>query len=205
MLRLDGGAVIEGRVLKSDGKPLVRQYLWLQPTSKETQQKMQDWQQRGGNAWNYLGGWGMQGAMTDTEGKFRFSSLLPGEYRLQLQAGDEVLPQTTLQTGMPSATLRLERALTIKGRVVGPDGQAPVLPGGQMANISARKAEQWFGGAMVAADGRFELRGLPAGTVTLHVWAGGEYKMTQVDVVAGSDGVTITLEKNPPPQPQPSK
>jgi hypothetical protein len=40
--------------------------------------------------------------------------------------------------------------------------------------------------------------------VTLHVWAGNEYKSVQVDVVAGTDGVLITLEKNPPPQ-QPSK
>jgi hypothetical protein len=205
LLRLDGGAVIEGRVLKADGKPMARQYLWLQATSKEVQQKLQDWQQRGGQAWGNLGGWNMHSGMTDAEGKFRFGSLLPGEYRMQLQMGDEVLSSTTLQTGMPSVTLRLERALTIKGRIVGPDGGAITLPAGQMANVMARKSEQWFGSSVVGADGRFELRGLPPGTVTIQVWVpGNEYKAAQVDVAAGADGVVITLERAPPPQ-QPTK
>lgn len=197
-IRLEGGAVIEGRIFRSDGTPVARQWLWLQPMTKETQERLQDWQQRGGQAWNYLGGQNTQSGSTDAEGRFRFASLLPGEYRIHAQFGDEILPQTTLRTGMPSATLRLERALTVRGRVLGPDGQPAALQGGNPIYVNARKGEQWFSGTTVGSDGRFELRGLPAGTVTLQTWGGNEYKQATVDVVAGSDGVTITLERAEP-------
>lgn len=201
-LRLEGGAVIEGRILKSSGTPVARQWLWLQPMTKETQEKLQDWQQRGGQAWNYIGGWNMQGASTDAEGRFRFASLMPGEYKIQIQGSDEILPATTLRTGMPSATLRLERALTIRGRVTDADGRPIVLQGGQPVYVNARKGDQWFSGTTAGSDGRFELRGLPAGTVTLQIWGGNEFKQATVEVVAGSDGVSIALERNPP---QPTK
>jgi hypothetical protein len=174
----------------------------MQPVTQEMQNKIQDWQQRGGQAWNNLGGWNMQSGSTDAEGRFKFSSLLPGEYRIQVQLTDEILPTTTLRTGMPSVTLRLERAMTIRGRVTDAGGQPIVLQGGQALYVNARKGDQWFSGTMVGSDGRFELRGLPTGTLTLQVWGGNEYKPANVDVVAGADGVAITLERNPP---QPAK
>ena len=105
---------------------------------------------------------------------------------------------------MPSQTLRLERALTIRGRVVGPEGQAVTLPQGQPMYLNAMKGDQWGQNAIVASDGRFEMEGLPPGTVTLNVWAGNEYKPAKVDVQAGAEGVLITLERNTP-QPAPTK
>jgi len=204
ILRLDPGEVIEGQLLKADGTPAARQWLWLQPITKETQDKLNDWQQRGGQAWNNLGGWSLQSGTTDALGHFRFASLIAGEYRCQAQPStDEILPLATLRTGMPSVTLRYERALTIRGRVTGPGGQPLVLQQGTRVQIAARSGEQWFPGAMVGEDGRFELRGMPPGTVTLQLWAGNDYKPATVEVASGSDGVQITLERNQP-QPKPA-
>ncbi|HEX5135519.1 MAG TPA: carboxypeptidase-like regulatory domain-containing protein, partial [Planctomycetota bacterium] len=205
-IRLSAGEVIEGKLLKADGTPGPRLWVSVQPTSKETQDKIRDWQQRGGQAWNYLGGWSMNSAVTDGEGKFRFGSLLPGEYLLQAQQQkDEVLPQTLVRTGMPPQTLRYERALTIRGRVTDASGRPITLQAGQRVYVNARLGEnQWISGAMVGDDGSFELRGLPTGaTVTLQVWVpGNEYKPATVQAAAGADGVSIVLEKN---QPQPAK
>jgi protocatechuate 3,4-dioxygenase beta subunit/5-hydroxyisourate hydrolase-like protein (transthyretin family) len=197
-IRLSGGEVIEGRLLKADGTPLPRVWIWLQPMTKETNDKIQDWQRRGGQAWNNLGGWNMSSATTDADGKFRLSSLLPGEYRVQAQQqADEVLPQTTLRTGTTSATLRYERALSVKGRVTDAAGRPIALPAGQRLHVSARLGQQWISSAMIGDDGSFEIRGLPTGsTVTLQVWAGNEWKPATVDAVAGAAGVSIVLEKN---------
>jgi protocatechuate 3,4-dioxygenase beta subunit len=197
-LRLSSGEVIEGRLLKSDGTPVARGWLWLQPMTKETQDRINDWQSRGGQAWNYLGGWNMNTATTDADGKFRFASLLPGEYRVQVaQLPDEVLPQMTLRTGMGPQTLRYERALSIKGRVTDAAGRPITLPAGQRLNVSARVGQQWLSSAMIAENGTFEIRGLPSGaTVTLQVWAGNEWKPATVETVAGADGVSIILERN---------
>jgi protocatechuate 3,4-dioxygenase beta subunit len=207
-IRLVGGEVIEGRLLKADGTPLPRVWIWLQPMTKETSEKLQDWQRRGGQAWNNLGGWNMSSATTDAEGRFRLLSLLPGEYRLQAQQQkDEVLPQTTLRTGMPPQTLRYERALTIKGRVTDAAGRPIVMQGGQRAYVNARLGkDQWLSGAMVDESGAFEIRGIPTGaTVTLQAWAGNEYKPVTVDAVAGAAGVSIVLEKNEPQPTPPAK
>jgi len=142
---------------------------------------------------------GMSSATTDAEGRFKFTSLLPGEYRAQAQQQtDEVLPPTTLRTGMPPQTLRYERALTIRGRVTDASGRPIVLQGGQRVYVNARLGEnQWLSGAMVGDNGAFEIRGLPTGsTVTLQVWAGNEWKPATVSALAGADGVSIVLEKN---------
>jgi len=205
-LRLEGGSVIEGRILKSDGKPLARQWLSLQPMTKEAQEKIADWQQRGGQAWSFLGGWSMQGTTTDGDGRFRLASLLPGEYSVQMWLqGEEILPATTLRTGMPSATLRLERALTIRGRVTDAGGRPIALANGQPVYVNARQGDRWFSGSAVGSDGRFEIRGLPPGNVTIQAWAGNEYKQATVEAVAGADGVVITLERNPPQPEQKSR
>jgi protocatechuate 3,4-dioxygenase beta subunit len=204
-LRLGQGETLEGRVLTADGTAAARRWIWLQPMTKETQEKMTDWQQRGGQAWSYLGGWSMQSTSTDGDGRFKFASLLPGDYRLQgQQMGDEILPQTTVHTGSGLATLRYEKALSIKGRVTDAAGRPISLPAGQMLYVNVRQGQQWYSGAAVGSDGNFEIKGVPSGAVTLQVWGGSEYKPATVETVGGATGLLITLEKNtpqPPPKP----
>jgi protocatechuate 3,4-dioxygenase beta subunit len=205
VLRLQGGETIEGRLLKSDGTPAARQWLWLQPASEEAQQKLNDWQQRGGQAYGYLGGWNMNSGTTDAEGRFRFAALVPGEYLVQMQGTEETLPATKLRTGVASVTLTLERALAIRGRVVDASGQPISVPPGQMIYVSSRVGERWLSSAPAGSDGRFEIKGLPSGTVTLQAWAPG-YNAAQVDAVAGTDTVVIALEKSAPqPVPPPKQ
>jgi hypothetical protein len=200
-LRLEPGAVLEGRILRSDGTPLARQPFWVNGTSPETVARLQDLQSRAGQVWNYLGGWSMSSGQTDGEGRFRLASLIPGEYRLQVQAGDDFLPPAILRTGASPVTLRLERALTIRGRVTGPDGSPIAQTATSRVYVNARRGEQWLSGTTAGDDGRFELRGMPTGTVTLQVWAGQDYKHAQLDVASGRDDVSIVVERNEPKPP----
>ena len=51
------GATLEGVLLAPDGKPIGGQWINLQSQDPEYQQKLARWSQRGGNAWNNIGGW----------------------------------------------------------------------------------------------------------------------------------------------------
>ena len=199
-VRLGKGGVIEGRILKADGTPLKNQWFQLRP-SGEVEAKYKDWRVRGGSAWNNLGGWQLLQGRTDPSGAFRLQSLLPGEYRAYLQTSEGVLPETKLRTDAGKVTLRLEPPLTVRGRVVGTDGQA-IVPEGFQIRINARRGQTYLRGTRVDSDGAFELKGVPPGTVTLQVWSSGRYKSATVEVTAGDVNLTIVLEPTPPPKPK---
>jgi protocatechuate 3,4-dioxygenase beta subunit len=200
-LRLDKGGVIEGRVLKADGTPLAAQWFMLRP-SKDVEAKLNSWRMRGGQSWNYLGGWQLMQGRTDRRGAFEFRSLLPGEYSPYLNTNDGVLPTTKLRTDTGSVTLRLEPPRIVRGRIIDTAGRI-IEPVGFRIWINARQGQNWFRGTNVAPDGTFEIKGLPPGTVTLQVWSGNRYKAATVDVTAGEENLTIMLEPfQPKPKPK---
>jgi hypothetical protein len=197
-LRLDKGGVIERRILKADGTPLVNQWFTLRPP-KDVEAKINSWRLRGGQTWNYLGGWQLMQGRTDAAGAFQFRSLLPGEYSPYLMTNQGVLPATKLRTDAGAVTLRLQPPLTVRGRFLDTAGNV-IRPDGFRIWLNARQGQNWFRGTSVASDGTFEIKGLPPGTVTLQVYPGNRYKQVTIDVTAGDIDVTIVLE---PIQPKP--
>ncbi|MHC4974844.1 MAG: carboxypeptidase regulatory-like domain-containing protein [Planctomycetota bacterium] len=199
-LRLAKGGVIEGRILKADGTPLASQWFTLQPAS-DVQAKINDWRVRGGQTWNYLGGWQLMQGRTDPAGAFQFRSLLPGEYSPYLRTSQGVLQATKLRTDAGAVTLRLQAPLAIRGRIVDLAGRV-IRPDGFQVWVNARQGQTWLRGGNVASDGTFEIKGLPPGTVTLQVWPGNRYKPVTTDVTSGDLDVTIVLEPNQPKPPK---
>jgi hypothetical protein len=189
---LSEGEVIEGRILRPDGTPFQGQYVSVYPSDAPMQAKLQDWQTRGGQSWNAVGGWRLLSAQTDGGGAFRLRGLPAGAYDLNLQAGDAVAPPTRLQTGGGSVTVRLEQGFAVTGRVTDRRGQ-PVPP--EIVWISANSGGRWVGSTRPDATGRFELRGVPAGPVTIHAYAGNNrYRPGSVQAVGGDRDVTLVLE-----------
>ncbi|MFQ5844357.1 MAG: carboxypeptidase regulatory-like domain-containing protein, partial [Planctomycetota bacterium] len=203
VIRLEEGAEIRGRLLDVRGKPVSGQWLWLQPLTPEVAQRSGDWPPRGGQAYYSFGR--RSNAQTDSRGKFRFAGLFEGEYQLNGQPPGGVLPLVKVRTGERSLVVRLEEPLSVSGRIVDSDGN-PVGPAaGRNVWINARQGTRWLRGVQAKADGTFELRNLPAGTVTLQAWAYPAYNQASVDVVAGSTGVVITLTKRTPPPTPPQR
>jgi len=196
-LRLEVGEVIEGRILRPDGTPLARAWMNLHARSKETRDQMQDWQARGGQTFNNFGGWHMTSNQTDANGEFRFAGLLRGEYQLWVNTDGAVLPDNVLSTGAGTRVIRLESALVIRGRVVDAEGRAITLGESERIWVNARRGQRHFGGAQTDDDGSFQIEDLPAGTITLRVWAGSRGNAT-VNATAGDENVVIALE--PPPK-----
>jgi len=197
-LRVEQGGAVEGRIFRPDGTPLANQYISLMAATPEVGARLQDWQTRAGQTWGYLGGWYTTTARTDGKGEFRLSSLMPGEYRLSLTLEDGVLGATTLRTGAGPVTLHLEPPLSIRGRVTDLDGRPIPVDGNNRVWINARQGNQYLPGTSADADGYFEIKGLPAGTMTLQVWGGRGFKSVRVEAQAGEDSLRIRLEPNEP-------
>jgi len=199
-LRLDKGAVIEGRILKADGTPLANQWFQLRPP-KDVETKINGWRTRAGQSWSQLGGWQLMQGRTDSRGAFQFRALLPGEYSPYLNTSLGVLPATKLRTDAGAVTLRLQPPLMIRGRITDTVGNV-IEPVGFRMWVNARQGKSWLRGTAVSPDGTFEIKGLPPGMVTLQVWAANRYKPATIDVTAGDLSVTIVLEPFPAPKPK---
>jgi len=120
---------------------------------------------------------GEESAATDASGRFRFEHLAPGRYTLKADVpGQSTEPvETVLVEGQPAAdvTLVLAGGATIRGVVSGlPDA----LRGAVLVNASGPR--DFWASARTGSDGRFELTGAPAGTISLRARAG--------DLIAGS-------------------
>ena len=165
----------------------------MQPLSPEIQKKLRDWQQRAGN--NYYAGFGYNSlsTRTDGQGSFKIGNLFPGQYKMNLRTEHGVAPETTLQTGSGNVTIQLQPALTISGVVLDPGGGPPVLKGRRQLYVGAYQSSKWLAGGQVDAEGNFTIKGLPAGNVTLRVWAGNKYQSFSMEVQSGTQGVRAVL------------
>ena len=114
---------------------------------------------------------GGDSAATDASGRFRFDHLSPGRYTLTASVpGQTTEPVEAVLTSGDSkedVALVLAGGATIRGLVSG-------LSDTQRAgvNVSAGGPQQYWSSARTGADGRFELAGAPAGTISLRATAG---------------------------------
>ena len=110
---------------------------------------------------------------TDADGRYRFTNATPGFRILTVQAAGHA-PQATKAAVGPDPTavdFRLGPGRTIRGRVVGPDGEP--IPG---AGVTV---DEWLGKEILFlethadADGWFALEDAPDGPVVVQLWAEG--------------------------------
>jgi len=196
-IHLTKGEAIEGRVVKPDGKPLTNGWIWVQSLSKEAQARNRDWQTRSGNSFN-----SSTYARMNGKGRFSFASLTPGTYKLYFNSDKGVAPQMTLQAGDRNVVIQLEPALTIRGVVHDAVGNPPEIKNNQRLYVSARQGSRWLRGGQVNADGSFEIKGLPNGSLTLQVYGARTYSSTSVQAHSGDLNVRITLVKRAPRKPR---
>jgi protocatechuate 3,4-dioxygenase beta subunit len=111
-----------------------------------------------------------QGALTDEGGRFRFDRLTPGRYTLSASLRSQSsAPAEVVLTGEESqdVALALAEGTVVHGTV---SGLADAARGG--VNVSASGPDQFFASTRTAADGTFELAGVPEGTIHLTANAG---------------------------------
>ncbi len=112
-----------------------------------------------------------ESATTDASGRFRFDHLSPGRFTLRASVpGQSTEPvEAVLVAGesKDDVSLVLAGGTTIRGVVSG-------LPESQRAAVSvnANGPRDYWASARTGADGRFELAGAPAGTISLRATAG---------------------------------
>jgi len=113
---------------------------------------------------------GGQSTLTDSGGRFLFDHLSAGRYELvaTLRGHSSAPVQAVVTPDAPQeVSLTLAEGATIRGTVSG-------LPDALVANVrvNASGSDGYFGNARTAADGTFELTGVPEGLVTLSATAG---------------------------------
>lgn len=114
---------------------------------------------------------GGESTATDASGRFRFDHLSAGRYTLSATVpGQSTEPVEAILVGVESkedVTLVLAGGATIRGVVSG-------LPDASRAgvNVNASGPKDYWASARTGADGRFELTGAPAGTISLRATAG---------------------------------
>jgi uncharacterized protein (DUF2141 family) len=203
-IRLEAGVRVEARILKVDGTPYANQWMNLLPSAPETQKRLQELQQRAGNAWNTIGGWSLTQGRTDGKGVLEIGGLLPGSYTVQIWSDEGVLPEHSLTPDGGRVTLQMHAPMTIRGRVVDMDNKPIVIEPGQHVWVQAFAGSRHVAGVSVGEDGYFEVKGLPDGDIRIQVYVSKNYKPATVTVRAGTQGARIVLEPIKPPE-QPAK
>ena len=118
-----------------------------------------------------FGSGGGESATTDASGRFRFDHLAPGRYTLgasvPAQAAEPVEAIVVAGESKDDVVLVLAGGATIRGVV---SGLSETLRAGVGVNASGPR--EYGASARTGADGRFELSGAPAGTISLRATAG---------------------------------
>jgi len=121
----------------------------------------------------------------DPKGEFEFQGVLPGSYRLQVDAAglDEssrMSVHRALEVGasdIEGIELTLAQPQTLSGRIVAPEGRE--LPQGLIVLVQAREAEDRQGGGMAQVGA--------TGTFTIPKVAPGEYDLVVGSTTGGED------------------
>ena len=139
---------------------------------------------------------GGQSTTTDATGRFTFDHLGAGRYSVSagLNGKSTNLAEVVLQAGdaRNDLVLSLSAGTTIQGVVSGlPDGWT------SGTTVIATGVESFFATTKVAADGSFQVTGVPAGPVTLRAQAGdglGTSRSASKQVVASDDVPVLQAE-----------
>jgi protocatechuate 3,4-dioxygenase beta subunit len=178
-LRETTGIVMAGRLLRG-GKPLSNASITLFPQNA-------DWKDVMGR---------MKEVVTDEHGSFDVDGLEPGKYWGQL---DDVKFEFTVPD-TPTVAMDLEIPDTlVHGTVRNLDTNDPVpfvdvsivVPDAAGGNDIASTMAQFLGQSTTDANGRFELRGIPAGTY--------ELRLSNPAFTAHAEPITISDLPSPPP------
>jgi|CXWL01.1.fsa_nt_gi protocatechuate 3,4-dioxygenase beta subunit len=176
VFQVDRGAVVSGRVVGADGAPIEEAYVFLRDS----------------------GGDGSEYAQTGADGRYRIEGVQPGDRRFTARA-EGLLPQVkslTVRASENPLDFRLDRGLEIRGRVVGPEGQA-VDQGEVTATEDPDGLVQERGA--IHADGSFEILNVKPGRYRLRAdsldFAPGELPDPVTVGPASVEGVVIPLTR----------
>ncbi len=202
-IRLDEGMTVSGTVRASNGDPLAGMNVRVQ---KKGNRHWSPWgNQHGGNGGQ---------ARSGEDGSWTVKGLKDGDYTVELTPGGDWMspPSIPVRAGEKGVEIKLQKGLTIEGRVLTPDGE-PVSGANVWLNETAaskksrgveKKGHDWMSSMRLrttaGTDGRFVVKGLPEEGL-FNVSAGGNGAQqpyvsdTIKDVAAGTKTVEIRLRE----------
>jgi protocatechuate 3,4-dioxygenase beta subunit len=171
-LVLPPSAVVEGRVLAPDGRPVVG-------AEVAVVQAAQNDFQRGA----------APGAITDGDGRYRLEGVPSGKQTLEARAEGYRRAARDVEVSARTAAVdfELERGLEVSGRVV--DDAGNPLPGARLMLLAGRSFSPNAPRTLSGADGAFRLSGLQDGAYTLRALKDG--------YAGDPQGVAVTLAGSP--------
>jgi hypothetical protein len=213
-LSLPRGVLVRGKVKEApSGKPVAGANVRFQPCDKDL------------NVFtDFSEGWD-QAAVTNPQGEFQLAVLpmaghllikgpTPDYIHIEISekkllsinqvGGRRFYPDALLALDLPAGTkshdvnITLRRGVTLKGRLVGPDGR-PVLEAQMYCHSYIPLGYSYAGQPIAIREGRFELPGCdPEGTARLFILASKEELGATVEVPgkqAGGEPVTVRLDR----------
>jgi Carboxypeptidase regulatory-like domain len=174
-VKLEPGQVIEGVVQDERGVPIVGATVFVRHQGNR----------------DFVSDVLNRGAETDEAGRFRAGDLAPGEYLVRASLKGYISESVRgIHSGTTGVRITLARGMTIKGRVLGPNGQ-PVA--GVRAYANRPGSQGW---AVTDRDGTFVIEGLRGGEHELGArpaQSEGLQGAVLKGVPAGSEGVILRL------------
>jgi hypothetical protein len=178
IIRLDPGLELRGRVETATGEPAIGLTVAAIGASSRIT--------GGGSARERTS------TRTSGDGSFAFDDLAPGDYQLEVRSEDGHAADATATAGQPEeVVLRLDAGEVLTGVVLSEDG-APIVAAEVAVFSASRSGPPPVG--VTDDSGRFRLKGIRGGTVTVFAMAEGYIRGSEkVEVVAGK-GAELELQ-----------
>jgi hypothetical protein len=189
---LSTGCTLRGVLLDQDGLPVARRSMALAPA-----------QQRRNALFSARPDDKVSTTTSDADGRFAFDDLAPGAWLVGPAAADakQIQPNDVAPLGqfvqidagqrLVEVTLRVDRGLFIRGRLVASDGG---VPKGGFVTATNRAQSLWTGTQAERSDGTFALGPLMSGRYEIQGRASPDALSDPIEVEAGADGVEIRLK-----------
>lgn len=184
------GGTVDGRVVGEDGRPMAGARIQWIPNGEEADPDEWD---RMNRRW----------VTSKDDGTFTLTSINPGSISLRAtKRGVAAALSHGIVVGEGSTvpvTLTMSTGLAITGRVVDADDRPISRVKIVVMSTDDGAKNPWSGASdefISAADGSFEIYGLPFGDFELHAWEGSHPPPNPVSVRAGTSGVRIVFPKS---------